>query len=280
VVNSSKAVSTKLKSKLMLDRIINFQKYPIQNLLTHPCFDLIQQCRNQLTLEGYCILNSFITPHALALARVECESLSPLAHHTVRYTNPYKTNDDPFLPQDHPIRSFALRTNAFISQAKFSKQSIFLTIYRAAVFKRFIAACLDRVTIYEYADPLGGLVLNVLRPGGQHPWHFDENDFSIVLTIRTPEDGGHFEIAPDIRTAEAENYEWVAQVLKGERDQVKQIELLPGDLHIFRGKMSLHRVTQTLGETERHTIVFSYTQEPGVIGRVENNTQIFDRAAH
>ena len=262
----------------MVGRIINFQEYPIQHSSIQPCFELIQYCRSRLNVEGYCVLNRFITSDALALAQAESEDLSLLAQHTIRYTNPYKTDDDPFLPVDHPVRSFALRTNAFISQDKFNKRSIFLAIYHAEVFKRFIAACLGQVMIYEYADPLGALVLNVLRPGGQHPWHFDENDFSIVLMIRAPQQGGNFEIAPDIRAANTENFEWVGQVLKGDRARVKQLKLLPGDLHIFRGKMSLHRVTEVLGKTERHTVVFSYTQKQGVTGRVENNAQIFDRA--
>ncbi len=260
----------------MIERIIDLKRYPIQDLSTQSCFKLVQHCRSQLTAEGYCVLNSFVTSDALALAQTECEKLSLLAQHTIRYTNPYKTDDDYSLPLDHPIRSFALRTNAFISQDKFGEQSIFLSVYRAEVFKKFVAACLDQRIIYEYADLLGGLVLNVLRPGGQHPWHFDENDFSIILMIRASQGGGSFEIAPDIRTAKTENFECVGQVLKGDRTRVKQIELLPGDLHVFRGKMSLHRVTEVLGKTERHTVVFSYTRSRGVTGRVENNTKIFN----
>ena len=259
----------------MIERIIDLKKYPIQDLSTRFCFDLVQRYRSQLAGEGYCVLRGFITPAALALAQAECEELSLLARYSVKYTNPYKTDDDPSLPLDHPIRSFALRSNSFISQDKFGAQSIFLAIYHAEVFKKFVAACLNQETIYEYADPLGGLVLNVLRPGGQHPWHFDENDFSIILMIRASQQGGNFEIAPDIRTAKTENFEWVGRVLKGDRERVKRVELLPGDLHIFRGKMSLHRVAEVLGQTERYTIVLSYTQHQGVTGRVENNTKIF-----
>ena len=260
----------------MIERIVNLKKYPIQDLSARSCFDLIQRYRSQLVGEGYCVLDGFITLDALALAQAECEKLSLLARYSVRYTNPYKTDDDPSLPLDHPIRSFALRTNAFIPQDKFGEQSVLSAIYHAEVFKKFVAACLDRAIIYEYADPLGGLVLNVLRPEGQHPWHFDENDFSIILMIRAAQQGGDFEIAPDIRTAKTENFEWVGRVLKGDRERVSQIKLSPGDLHIFRGKMSLHRVTEVLGQTERHTVVFSYTQNRGVTGRVENNTKIFN----
>lgn len=257
------------------DQAINPTAYPIQNLAAPASNLLIQQCRDQLAKQGYCILRDFITPAALIAIQAECVTLAPVAHYTTRYTNPYKTPDDPTLPPGHPMRSFALRTNAFIAQTQFEPDSLLLKLYHSDRFKQWIAACFNLAVVYEYADPLGGLVLNLLRPAAEHPWHFDENDFSVILLVQPAEQGGQFQVVPHIRSAEAENFDQVAQVLKGTSPRVQQIDLAPGDLCLFYGKHSLHRVTQVLGQAERQTVIFSYTQQPGVSGRVENNLQIF-----
>ena len=51
-----------------------------------------------------------------------------------------------------------------------------------------------------------------------------------------------------------------------------------GDLQIFRGRHSLHRVTRVgAGSPPRHAAIFAYTLEPGVVGRVERTLQLFGR---
>ncbi|MEO1353632.1 MAG: putative 2OG-Fe(II) oxygenase [Cyanobacteria bacterium J06635_15] len=261
--------------KLTLEEIIDFCRYPLHTSSTQAGHTLIKYCQTELASRGYIILKRFIASDALRLAQIECQRLLPLAKHSVRYTNPYKTEDDPTLPLEHPIRHFALRTNAFIAKSKFSENSIFQTLYHSQLLKIFLASCVGLNRVYEYADPLGALVLNVLSPRGQHPWHFDENDFSAVLMIQTPKQGGVFQIAPNIRTFAAENFEQVSQVLQGKSKQDQSVNLDQGDLIIFNGKLSLHRVTEVLGKKERYTIVFSYAQQPGRVGRLENNSKVF-----
>jgi len=265
------------RSTLEVEKIIDFHQYPINPVSAESRRDYIQSCRITLATHGYIILKHFITSNALTLAQRECNQLSSFAEYSTRYTNPYKTDDDPTLPLDHPMRYFALRTNAFIAQHHFGDRSLFRTLYHSDLIKQFFAACLGLDVIYEYADPLGGLVMNVLPPGGQHPWHFDENDFSIVLMVQMPQQGGVLEIAPMIRTPEAEQFEQVRQVLAGVSDRTKTIPVNAGDLVIFNGKRSLHRVAQVQGTKERHTIIFSYTQESGVVARTENNSKVFSQ---
>ncbi|MEM9264290.1 MAG: hypothetical protein AAGA46_02080 [Cyanobacteria bacterium P01_F01_bin.13] len=265
----------KPESKLTLDNLINLHRFPLNNLSGQSGCQLVKYCQESLAENGYILLKEFTTQDALERARIECNELSPLAEYTVRYTNPYKTEDDPNLPLDHPKRHFSPRTNAFIVQSNFGDRSVFRTLYHSEIFKRFLAACIGLDIVYEYADPLGALVFNVLPSGGQHPWHFDENDFSIVLMIQPSEKGGVFEIAPNIRTFKSENYQQVKQVLKGDSQRIKAVGLNPGDLIVFNGKVSLHRVTKVVGSKERHTIVFSYTQKEGIVGRFENNSKIF-----
>lgn len=263
------------KLPLKIEHIINFQQYPIVNSSQKQYADLIGNCRQELRQRGCCVLKNFLTNKALSLAQQESLSLENEAYYATRKTNIFKTDDDPTLPPEHPTRFFMERTNAFVPKNKFSPQSLFLTLYRATIFRNFIAACLETKVIYEYNDPLAGLVLNILRPGAQHPWHYDENDFSIVLMIKAATDGGSFEYVPNIRTPSNENFELVGKLLHGYHQGVQQQNLQPGDLQIFKGKLSLHRVTKVAGNQKRHTAIFSYTKKQNVIGKVKDKELLF-----
>jgi len=59
--------------------------------------------------------------------------------------------------------------------------------------------------------------------------------------------------------------------------QVRRLSLLPGDLQLFMGRYSLHRVTRVQGETARHTVIFAYSERPGVIGNPTRTRQLFGR---
>ncbi|MGD1875232.1 MAG: hypothetical protein ACFB02_19535 [Mastigocoleus sp.] len=262
-----------IKTKLEIEDIINFELYPLSFLHKYP--ELIEYCHYQFKTSRCCVFKNFLTSKALEILQQESELLAPQAYYAKRYTNAFKTEDDPSLPLDHPIRFFMERTNAFVSTNHFDSNSLFKTLYHEPIFKKFLAACLDKEIIYEYEDPLAGLVLNILGNDAQHPWHYDQNDFSIVLMIQTAKSGGIFEFADNIRTPENENYHLVNQVLHGKYKKLQSINLQPGDLQIFKGKNSLHRVTKVSGETNRYTAIFSYTSEQEVIGKARDRELLF-----
>lgn len=125
---------------------------------------------------------------------------------------------------------------------------------------------------------MSALCLNVVKPGMEHPWHFDTNEFTVSLLTRQSQDGGVFEYCPGIRSAEAENFDDVRRVLTGDGgDIVRRLTLRPGDLQLFKGRYSLHRVSTVGGDTARHTAIFAYSERPGVIGSVARTKQLFGR---
>ncbi|MEM7555603.1 MAG: hypothetical protein AAF378_16185 [Cyanobacteria bacterium P01_A01_bin.84] len=262
-----------IKPLLSIKDIINFQLYPISYPQEYQ--ELIKYCHNQFKTYGYCVFKNFLTPQALEILQQESELLAPHAYYAQRRTNPFKTEDDPSLPLDHPIRFFMDRTNAFVPTNRFETNSLFKILYHEPIFQQFLAACLEEKIIYEYDDPLAGLVLNILSNDAQHPWHYDENDFSIVLMIQPALIGGVFECVDSVRTPENENYQLVKKILHGEYEKVQSINLQPGDLQIFRGKNSLHRVTKVSGDTQRYTAIFSYTTKQRVIGTVKDTKLLF-----
>ena len=90
------------------------------------------------------------------------------------------------------------------------------------------------------------------------------------------EAGGEFEYCPNIRCAEDERFDAVRDVLDGSVGG-ERLPLRPGDLQLFKGRYSLHRVSPVEGAVARHSAIFAYSERPGVIGSVARTRQLFGR---
>lgn len=262
-----------------LEGLVDLVRYPLTELSSPAGQALIERCREQLADDGCVVLPRFVPDHALDRLERETERLSPAAHYNQNETNPYNSDGDPGLPAEHPRNRFGDRTNGFVAGDRIDRDTIIRQVYQHPDFQRFIAAVVGIETIHQYADPLADLVVNVLREGCQHPWHYDTNEFIVTMMTRQSEGGGRFEYAPGIRSPEGENFEAVQSVLDGDRSRLKTLDLQPGDLQVFFGRYSLHRVTPVAGSRERHTVIFAYAKEPGFVGRPERAQRIFGRMA-
>ncbi|WP_144149228.1 hypothetical protein [Paraburkholderia sp. BCC1884] len=265
---------------LDLGDIVNTDRYPLHEPENPALRDLVAACRAQLAATGSAVLHDFLRPEALERAQLEGRALAAKTYFSTRKVNAYFTADDPALPASDPRRMFMDRTSGFVTRDLIPADAIVHRIYVAQSMKRFIAACLDEARVWEYADPYAGLVQNVMPPGTEQPWHYDTNEFIVSMMTQQPSAGGDFEYCPNIRSPHGENYEGVGRVIGGEsRAPVNVITLRPGDLQLFKGRFSLHRVTKVGGEVERHTAIFAYSQKPGVIGRLERTRQLYGRVS-
>ncbi len=66
-------------------------------------------------------------------------------------------------------------------------------------------------------------------------------------------------------------------MLDGTSDKVTVLELQPGDLQLFRGRYSLHRVAPLKGARRRYVAILSYVEEPGMVGAPERTKQLYGR---
>lgn len=90
-----------------------------------------------------------------------------------------------------------------------------------------------------------------------------------VVWEMVAETGGEFQMSPNTRTDTDQNYDHVADVLHGERDDtIVSVGREPGALCIFRSCNSPHRTMRIMG-------VFVYEREPGVLGDPEVNETIY-----
>ena len=129
-------------------------------------------------------------------------------------------------------------------------------LYASGIFKQFVAACVGEERVFEYADPLAGLVATILPPAGRYPWHYDTNEFVLTIMTQAPDGGGTFEYCKDLRSPGDENLHGLGEVLiDGDRSRVRTIQMRPGDFQLFLGRYSLHRVTDVIGHTARHVAV-------------------------
>jgi hypothetical protein len=256
--------------------IIDLARYPLHQ--PGAAYDaLLAATQAELAGDGCAILKQFVRPELMPALVGECDRVAVHAHRNFNSTNPYFTQDHPELPASHPLRRFYERSNAFVPADHFGPASLLRTIYEWPPFGAFIQRSLGEEHFYRYADPLADVIVNLAEAGGGFPWHFDTNNYTVTLGIQNAESGGRFQYSPNLRTASDENYAGVERVLDGEASLIRTIELGPGDLQIFKGRYSLHRVEPLRGARVRYVAIFSYASQPDMVGSPERTRQLYGR---
>ena len=260
-----------------MQRLINLSEYPIKGP-SEKLNSVIDQVRSDLEADGCAVVRGFLSKEGVAELIKETSNVAQHAHHSSALTNVYFTEDDPYLPKSHPKRQFFQRSNAFIPADNFLKSGALRRIFDHEGFDEFIRACLNepKDKFFRYADPLADAIVNVSLEGNGFPWHFDTNNYTVTLAIQNATEGGEFEYAPMIRQKN-ENFAEVSKVLKNQSNLVKSINLQPGDLQLFRGRYSLHRVAPLKGSVPRYVAILSYVQEKNMVGSVERTKQLYGR---
>jgi hypothetical protein len=242
--------------------------YPLDQPDASRLLEIIADVRRQLAAIGCARLPAFIRPEAQATLTRETEAVAHHAYRICQEITPYADHGASEWPADHPRRRVGTMTNGFVGKDLIPEDTTIRALYDDEAFQRFVAACLSIERLYQFADPIRGLVVNVMDDGTQMPWHFDANEFVASLMTKRATAGGVFEYCPDLRGPGDERYDDVREVLDGNRDRVRGLELEAGDLQLFKGRYSMHRITQTRGE--RHTVLFGFSELPGYIGGVES----------
>ncbi|MET7615342.1 arpA protein [Streptomyces sp. NPDC005408] len=261
-----------------LDQVVDTARYPLSELDGAEGQAVVTRARRELLTVGCTVLPDFIRSSLREVLRQECSAIAPRAHFDVETVNVYNIPVDSALPEDHPGRWTFQRGNAFVARDRIPAGSLISRLYSHTVFQRFVARCFGLPQLHELADPLSGLVLNVVEPGMEHPWHFDTNEFTVSMLTQEARAGGVFEYCPNVRSAQDESFDDVRDVLDGRGERLtRRLSLQPGDLQLFKGRYSLHRVSPVGGDVARHSAIFAYSERPGVIGSVARTRQLFGR---
>ncbi|MDB3949406.1 hypothetical protein N9402_01950 [Candidatus Pelagibacter sp.] len=261
-----------------LKTIVDLEKYPIQNLRSQKIKELISKCKNDLDQFSCSTIPNFILPQSLKIMNEEVKSKIDKVYMSNKNINSYLySKDDASLPKNHPKRIFMERDNGYLNSDLFEKNSEMKFLYEQEELLNFISACLGVSPIYRWADPLACHAYNVMKPEGVLPWHFDSCEFTLSLMIQKPEKGGIFEYCPFIREPGNENFDEVKKVLDGDRSRVRQLKLEPGDLQIFKGRFTLHRVTKIEGNKPRYLCIPAYVLDPWRVNTPEHSEAIYGK---
>ncbi|MET1416648.1 hypothetical protein ABVF61_30555 [Roseibium sp. HPY-6] len=258
----------------VLETLVDLEAYPLLAPNSLDYASAVKSAQAGLNNDGCARIEGFIRAEQLEQLREESMRLAPNVQVKQSRFTPYISVDESF-PDCHPRRRIQDATNGFVTRDLIPESALIQKLYGAPAFKRFLADCFDKPVLHEFADPMRGLVVNVMPEDTTLPWHFDTNEFIVSLMTVKPDSGGLFEYCPGIRAPGSENYDDVRAVLDGWQDPVKTLELDVGDLQLFMGRYALHRVCE--GKGERHTAIFGYSEDAGYIGTADSTRQAYGR---
>ena len=263
---------------MKLESIIDLNKYPIHELNSSTIKRLIKRCKEELKHFSCCTIPSFVSTKSIKTMLSEVEKKLGEVYWSEEKINPYlNSKDEISLPKNNPKRIFAHRNNGYLNSDLFDKNSELKFLYERQELLNFVSACVGISPLYRWADPLACHAYNMMKPNGILPWHFDSCEFTLSILIQKPENGGVFEYCPNIREPGNENFDEIKKVLDGDRKRVRQLKLEPGDLQIFKGRLTLNRVTKIEGKLSRYLAIPAYVLDPWRVNTPEHSRAVYGK---
>jgi hypothetical protein len=239
--------------------------------------DLGNSLRRQFVTDGVASLPGFVRPDAVRVIAEEFDRARPFVPIVSDRRSVY-ARDSRALGDHVALSAESDWVAGHITRDMIPAHSPAHRLYVSPRMKSLIEGCVDAEHLYEYADPLAGLIATVLPPGGCYGWHYDTSEYVVTVGIREADAGGRFEYCRNLRTPGDENLDGLAAVMSGTAaDAARSVLSAPGDLQIFAGRYSLHRVTEVSGAADRITLVLAYADRPGVIGPIDRTRRVYGR---
>ena len=226
---------------------------------------------------GILVLSNFVSPQALAKLQREASVLKSKAYRSTSVYNVYVLPDDKKLSSNAPRNKKFETTKGCISDDQVPKDSLLRIIYNADSFLAFICKLHGLKALFPYADKLSSININYYDAGDSLEWHFDNADFAVSLLLKQCEQGGIYQYVPNMRYKGdgKENHELLEKILDG-KVKPQRATVKAGDLMIFRGNRSLHRVTK-VQKGERVLVTLNYNEKPGISLSEKSRMTFFGR---
>ena len=271
-------METKLSQNSLLSDLINTNRYPILDPTSKAYGDMISKIHEKLKEAGCAQLSGFLKDEAVTTMCQEVDDRLNIADTTSAYQNAYLCDDNPDLPTDHPIRQLQKRRNKFLCRDRIHPQSSMIQLFIDETFTQFIRDSLGLENLFPFSDPISGMLVNIQHEGDTFPWHFDTNEISISFSLKNAASGGMFQYAPNIRSENDPSYNNVKAILKGDQHHVIEQKMIPGDLQIFWGRYSLHRVTHVRSDDAQYSLIYGYAKVPRLCNSKEVALATFGRS--
>ena len=261
-----------------MEELIDLESYPLHRLDEAEGRQLVQRCIDDLEDKGMFTLQGLLRRDVIdamlpqLATRFAEESFTHAREHNIYFDDSVSG-----LPQEHP----ALRRIKTVNHTLCGDQlpEALRRVYEWPCLAEFLARVMGKARLYPMADPLADANVMCYHEGEGLNWHFDRSEFTTTLLLQAPEQGGDFQYRQDLRSDNDPNYEGVARLLRGEDSEVSTLTLGAGDLNVFKGKNTAHRVTPPQGELDRMVAVFTYYESPGRVFSDEENLGFYGRTA-
>ena len=242
-----------------LPSIVNVGTYPIHDL-DHPTAEqVIVQAKAQLASTGACHFPGFLSSEGLAGFLQEAQSLESKAHPTNNWYTPYYGKPNNAYPAGHPFNSTVHFAFGYVSRALLPESSPLRQLFEADDLLAFLRALLPNEQLHRYSNVVGAQRnYTVMTEDDELGWHFDACELTATILLRPAEAGGTFEYIPGVRTVDDECFADVASILSGQDQHRTPVNFLTGDMVLFRGRHSLHRVTPVVGQLSRLIALMSF----------------------
>jgi hypothetical protein len=265
-----------MNASMPLADIVDLERYPLAD---GAAFGVIAAaCRRQLQESSFACLPGFLRAGAAQAMATEVLDAIPRAYRREQSFSAYDEKSSLGFAPDHVRRRIHQSRQFVVAMDVLPKSGLLRTLYGDETLTRRIAQMLDEPALFPLADPVMGCTATVMYDGDNHGWHFDLNDFVVSILLQTPEAGGTFDFAPNIRDDVDENYAGVAAALDGRSDAVRSIKVEAGTLLLFCGRRALHCVPAVSGSVPRVIALFSYDRHAGVRYNSEVYARVVGRA--
>ena len=239
-------------------------------------FNSGKKLSSELKKKGILIFRNFINYKGIKKIEEESIKLKPKSFKSSSEYNVYILPYDSKFPKNSARNRVMKTTKRCIPNDLISKNSSLFEIYNSKTIKKFYCDILNVNKLYPYYDPLSSININYYNNGDGLGWHFDNSDFTITLLVKNCLKGGDYEFFNKIRYNNGnEDYEVITEILD-EKIKGQKVESQIGDLMIFKGKESIHRVAKVING-ERILITFNYNINEGISLSEESRKTFFGR---
>ncbi|ASU85064.1 hypothetical protein CDO52_21710 [Nocardiopsis gilva YIM 90087] len=236
--------------------LIDLDRYPIDRPDSGPGAALLKETRKTFEDTSLAVFDGFLQPEAVN--RVVEETVSGVGERGFRFEGSNKV----FLGTGESGAEGHTHTKATLAYDLIATDSPLKALYAWDPLLSFVSAVVGQ-PVYRSVDPVGAMTVHVHHGGDEQDWHFDVSEYTLVLHLLAPEEGGVLEYVPRSRSSVEQHEEALRGIVEGKHQHLtRELPTAPGALVLHSGRASLHRVTPVHGITPRISATLSYNSTP------------------
>ncbi|RLA08155.1 MAG: 2OG-Fe(II) oxygenase [Gammaproteobacteria bacterium] len=246
-----------------MNELIDLEQYPLHEPDSAACKTLIGNCIADLDRKGMFTLPGFVLSSALTgildklLPQFTNEAFTHEREHNIYFS------DEPIdIEPGHPALALQKTINHTLCADQLADNAI-RRIYEWPALTNFLARVVKKNALFVMDDPLARFNVMAYYENEGLNWHFDRSEFTTTLLLQAPLAGAEFQYRPNLRSDGDPNYDGVAKLLQNQDPAVETISLNAGDLNVFKGKNTAHKIKPVKGDRPRIIGVFTYYEAPG-----------------